>query len=263
MLADSSSIKQLAERNTIEFTIAKDGEKFDKAVYEEVQRTPALISARGFVHLARLKGISKDQVRSLGSVPGKDENDDITNVLRVAQAIIEAKAAEICLCDDVYTSDQVAKLFEGSLSRVSAGADPSLHFAKLKEIAGLPDVGALALQEKNILKDLFALRNSANGAQFRKWFHANCKNDPANTAREYNSLLRSIPFIELATKCSLRFFAQLGVAVGMVPFDPLAGLAAGATASAIDTYLVGRILKGASPKIFLEKLNDLSSAASG
>lgn len=73
-------------------------------------------------------------------------------------------------------------------------------------------------------------------------------------AREYASVLKSVPFIGKSGPKTIRFATQVGLAALMLPFDPLVGLATGATVGAIDTFLVERIFKGATPKIFLEQL---------
>jgi hypothetical protein len=137
---------------------------------------------------------------------------------------------------------------------------PVENYAKLIELGDLPDIGELVLRHKPILADVLKLRNSRSGREFRTWFHQNCRSDPRVTTKEYISLLRTVPSIQSSTAKTLRFFTQVGVSAATMPFAPVVGLVAGATAGAIDTYLTERIFKGVNPKVFLEKLSAFSKS---
>lgn len=254
-IRDKRKLRDLGLRSTIEFSLQDNNVGFAKVVYDQVAQIPDVLSGYGWIELNRLPGIKPNEVRILGTTLGSDREDDISQVLRVARACIEARAAQVAGCDDIYTSDQVGKLFQKGFRVLAERAKPSGSYEIIKKLAGLPDVGELALQHTSIIEDLLRLRSSASGAQFRSWFHEKCRTENAEMlAREYASVLKSVPFIGKSGPKTIRFATQVGLAALMLPFDPLVGLATGATVGAIDTFLVERIFKGATPKIFLEQL---------
>ena len=57
--------------------------------------------------------------------------------------------------------------------------------------------------------------------------------------------------------------SALGLAVGVavLPLDPMFGLGATTVAGSVDAFLVDRVFKGASPKIFIERLADIASVS--
>jgi hypothetical protein len=161
----------------------------------------------------------------------------------------------------VYTADQVSQLYKSGLSRVASRLDYGSQYTELREIADLPDIAELALTDKTKLQDILKLRNSSSGLAFRKWFHENCMGDPIGTAREYASILQEIPKVQSAPIKTIRFLATAAVGIMTLPLDPLIGLGAATVASSVDGFLVDRIFKGASPKIFIERLSDIAKVS--
>jgi hypothetical protein len=205
----------------------------------------------------RLPGINPDQIRLLSGVLEANQQDDIFQTLRTAQACMEVHAATIASCDDVYVSDQVAELYRRPMQETAERAHPGKGFAELTRLANLPDVGELALQNKETLSDIFKLRNSTAGIQFRAWFHEKCRSDPENVTKEYISLVSEVPFIDSFKGRSIRFLAQAAVGVAGLWLNPAAGLVAGTTASVVDSYVIGSLFNNSSAKVFLERLREL------
>ncbi|MCA6121554.1 hypothetical protein J6500_06485 [Bradyrhizobium sp. WSM 1704] len=257
-LKNERLLKNLALRSTVEFSIESSQGELGRAVYEEIKREPSIVKARGIVNLAKLPGLAPNQVRGLSLLIDDEQDDDIFQVLRVAQSNLEAKAAALTGWNDIYTSEEVAKLFRNSLSRVRPRADSEAKLATLVSIADLPDVGLLAIQNKEIIRDIISLRQSVSGTQFRMWFHENCRTDPKTTSREYQAVLKSIPFVQSATGRTLRYFTQLGVAAAAMPLDPTIGLGIGAALGALDSFILERTFKGSSPKVFMERLEKIA-----
>ena len=251
-------LSELASQATVEFQI--EVEALRAATYAEIKATPSIIKAKGLVDVRRLKGIEPNQVRLLSGVLREGQDDDIFQVLRVAQACVEAKAAATTNCDDIYTSDQVSELFQGALTRAARISNPGEVYVELRELADLPDIGDLILKNKGAFGDLIKLRNSNSGVQFRRWFHENARKDPAYAGREYIKMLQQVPGIQTASAKTIRFLAQIGVGVvGAAVLDPGTGLLAGVSASAVDSYLIERVFRGSSPKVFLERLQKLAA----
>jgi hypothetical protein len=192
-------------------------------------------------------------------VLGEDQIDDVFEVLRAAQACVEVRAAAIASCEDIYTSDQVAELFRTAMVRATEQSHPGNAYVALRELANLPDIGEFALQNKDLIDSILDIRNSNSGVQFRKWFHENCRTDPLATAKEYASIISQVPTVQSSGVRTLRVFAQVAVGVAAMALAPVAGLAAGIAANAIDSYLVDRIFRGSSPKVFFERLHAVTS----
>ena len=255
---DKKKTAELATRATAEFSI--EVEELRTMTYSQIKKSPRVIKAKGLVDVRRLKGIQPNQVRLLSGVLQEGQDDDIFQVLRVAQACVEVKAAATTDCNDIYTSDQVSELFRGALTRASGSAHPGNAYVELRELADLPDVGELVLHDKDLIEGILNLRNSTAGVQFREWFQENVRTDPGYVAREYAKMLQQVPGIQSGTARTIRFLAQVGVgAASAVALDAAAGFVAGAAAGAIDSFLVDRMFRGSSPKVFLEKLQKLAA----
>src|ERR1700737_3094542 len=138
---DRAALRQKALKETIEFSIDVENEGFSKSVYDEVARMPHILAATGRIELNRLPGIEPTGVRVLGSFPDIDKPDDISQVLRTAQACLGERPAGIPSCDDIFTSSQGGELFKFEMNRFSKDHDLSEGYNKLIELAELPDVG--------------------------------------------------------------------------------------------------------------------------
>jgi hypothetical protein len=258
---DKSGLSRLAFQGTVEFALETSDHGFANAVYNEVGQNLSFLSHPFYSDLRRLPGVKNTDVRGLSGVWAPGQDDDVFQILRVAQACMESLAAGVTDCDDVYTADQVSQLYKSGLARVARRLDYGSQYTGLREIANLPDIAELALIDKSKLRDILALRNSSSGFAFRKWFHENCTGDPVNTAKEYASLLKEIPKVQSGAVKTIRFLATAAVGVMTLPADPLIGLGAGVVASSVDSFLVDRIFKGASPKIFIERLSDIAKVS--
>jgi hypothetical protein len=258
---DKSGLSRLAFQGTVEFALENADHAFANAVYNETGQNLSILSHPFHADLRRLPGVTNTDVRGLSGVWGPGQDDDVFQILRVAQACMESVAAGATECDDVYTADQVSQLYKTGLSRVASRLDYGSQYTELREIADLPDIAELALMDKSKLEDILKLRNSSSGFAFRKWFHQNCMGDPVNAAKEYASVLKEIPKVQSAPIKTIRFLATVAVGAMTLPLDPLVGFGAATVASSIDSFLVDRIFKGASPKIFIERLSDIAKVS--
>jgi hypothetical protein len=246
-------LRDLALRETIEVVI--DNDELNRAVVEEVKTNAALEGLRQKGPLNSLPGVKPDEMQVLSGVFDANQDTDIAQVLRVAQAFVESKAAVAGRADDVYTSSHVAHLYRGAIEQhTSASA-----YVSLREMANLPDVGELAIQNIDTRNYILKLRTSTAGSQFRKWFHEQCAKDPSAVTKEYTDLLKASPFLESTGGRIMRYLIQVGVGLAALPYNPWLGLSMGMTAGAIDSFLVPHITGGSTPKIFLERLEGLKS----
>lgn len=207
-------------------------------------------------NMDRLSGIGPDVVRVFGGHEVKVErSDEVSTILMLAHANVELRGAEYVGCDDSSTLSPVGHLLKAKQERVQLDLPSDDAFVIFREISGIPDIGELVLSKKLKISDLIRLRKSRNGQQFRQWFHENCRQDPVRTGREYSLLLKDVPAIQAEGSRIIRFLVTL--AVGLI--NPIASVLTGLT----DSFVLDRILRGVSPKFFIERLDKLSKISAG
>lgn len=201
-------------------------------------------------HMDRLAGVGPNQVRIYGGTDGISwKADEVGIVMALAQTNLELYLAQTLDCADLSTGSPVGHLIKGKVERTCTGQYALEAFAILKEIADIPDIGETVLQKSISLKKLLKLRQSSDGKQFRKWFHENCCDNPVATAKEYTSLLRDVKKIQSLPIRILRFIVTgvLGTLCGPI------GLGVGVA----DSFFIDKLLKGGSPKFFIENIRQL------
>jgi hypothetical protein len=201
--------------------------------------------------MSHLAGVEPNQVRIYGGPDAKDQrSDEIGSVLQLAHANVELRVAEAAGCEDSSTSSPVGHVLKAKEERVSAALSAKESFLVLREISGIPDVGELVLSKRVALRQLMRLRSSRSGEQFREWFHKNCRDDPVKTGKEYVALLKEVPAAQSGLGRVMRFLVTQGLGV----VNPVVG----GVASAVDSFFLDRLWRGASPKFFIERLEQLA-----
>lgn len=255
---DRTSLRNLAVKSSVEFDLYSRDQNFAKVVYDQIAADPSILSASGAIDLTKLSGSDPTVVATLSVDESKNPSDDMTRALRVAQACIEAKAAETASCDDVFTSDLVGEIFQRRLDNLSSKT-AAMSYTKLLELNDLPDVAEGVLRDRSLFAELMKLRNTRHGKEFRAWFHKNCRTDERATTKEYITLLKRVSLPQSLAAKTLRFFSQVGVSLAALPLSPSVGVGVGAAAGFIDTFLTERLIGGGDPKIFLDQLKTTSS----
>lgn len=194
-------------------------------------------------HMNKLAGMKDNELRCmLRHYSHRWIGDEVDIVLALAQTNLELYLAQASECVDSSTASPVGHVIKAKAQRTLADKSAFQDFATLKEMADIPDIGDGVLKKSISVKDLLKLRHSKNGEQFRKWFHENCRDNPTKTGREYVSLLREIPKIQSVVARILRFIVTFFT---------------GPVGSAIDSFLIDDLLRGYSPKYFIEDLRQL------
>jgi hypothetical protein len=194
-----------------------------------------------------LPGIGPAQVRIFGGDEPDKATDQIGALLRIAHANLELRAAEEIGANDLSTACPIGHVLKAKEERVRGESSANDGWATLSEIADLPDIAEALLQDPPKLLKLQKLRQTKHGTEFRSWFHENCRSDPVSTGKEYGKLLKHEGLAEGPTARVMRFLATTGA--GMAFGDPT-GIAAGA----VDSFVIDRLLKRPSAKIFIERL---------
>lgn len=112
-------------------------------------------------------------------------------------------------------------------------------FSTISKLKGIPDLYNLYKHGTITMDNILACRESFSGGLFRQWY--------SSTDYSEEIILRTL--VDKGVKESpLRKFARVIYpnVVGLI--GPLAGLAA----SAVDSYIVGRLLEGWNPSLFLD-----------
>lgn len=202
-------------------------------------------------NLRRLPGIKPAEVRIYGGEFPDRTSNAIEAMLGIAHANLELKAAEEVGADDLSTACPIGHVLKSKEERLSNSAQKWLD---LVEIADLPDVGELLLADRSSLDKFLKLRRSSNAVEFRKWFSDNSSDDPKKTATGYVKLLREVSLVEGPLARCIRFIGTTAVGLKF-------GDTSGTLAGALDSFVVDRLVRRPSAKIFIEKLRQFEPAS--
>jgi hypothetical protein len=147
-------------------------------------------------------------------------------------------------------------MLKAKAARLVRPSDVSQHFSELREIASVPDLGEAVLRNAVSVEQLIRLSETRNAVQFRSWFHAHCRDNPIETAKQYVELLRDSPAVQNIPAKVIRL-----VVTTLLGLIPGVGQVLGTAASAIDSFFVDRVLRGSSPKYFIEDLRQIEASA--
>lgn len=195
----------------------------------------------------RLPGMEEMQVRVLG--PSMDVSTNVVDaLLALALTNLELYLSEKFECDSTSSGSPIGDAVALKLQRIYGGK-PYPSIWSFLEIARVPNPAQAILSETRQFKRLLKIRRSGNGVAFREWFHRNRHLSEREFLAAYVDLLHEVPWIQKGPVKILRFV--LATAADAIP-----GL--GTTASAIDTFVVERLLRGKSPRYFIEDLRRFS-----
>lgn len=195
--------------------------------------------------LLALPGMDKMQVRVLG--PNTDaQNNIVDTLLTLTLFNIELYLASKFECSSSGTGSPLGSLIELKTNRLLNQNNMTNNMWTLFEINDIPDLSKIYYSDKKVFNDFLKIIRSSNAREFRKWFHENKNNSEREIIKEYVKLLKSIPKIQGFPPKTLRFVVTSGLGF----LHPIIGMAT----SVLDTFLVENILKGKSPKFFIDDL---------
>lgn len=198
----------------------------------------------------RLSGIEANGVRIYGGPDGNWHGDEIDILMALAATNLELCLADFANCVDSSTASPVGQIIKAKVERC-LGWEKATGFGVLQEVAGIPDIAGTVLNEPvadrpALMSKLLKLRGTRNAEQFRHWFHSNCGSSNLDVAKEYVKLLRQIPAAQSWPGRVIRLIFTSAIGA-MLP-------AAGLAASFVDSFFVERLLRGSSPKFFIDDL---------
>ncbi|RWR04188.1 hypothetical protein [Paenirhodobacter populi] len=233
---------------TRERALSVDDKIIRAEIYHDILESDTLRAAFSGTDLARLPGISPKEVRTYDALSETtDDEDQISLILRLAQATLEIHLATYADCRDVSTSNPI-----GQLLKAKQQAAGSLHSGifTLKELADIPSTVDWVLEDSQRLKKLLKLRESSAGRAFRNWIHDVVDDKDGDVAKAYVSLLRSEPATTSLPARIMRFL----VTSGWAACEPISGTAL----SVVDGFIADKFLASRSPKFFIDRLARLS-----
>jgi hypothetical protein len=250
---------RLLMQATEEVTMGSIVDEIRDETYQDIQRTPLWRDSYslGDTQLKKFPGLEPMEARTLG--PNSKPNKDVIDaLLSIALTNIELRLAQKLGCIDSSTASPVGRVLKLKFQRNLKYFESEKAFADLREIAAVTNIGEAVLKDKSLFSYILKLRQSRNGEEFRQWFHKNCREDKKNIASEYNKLIRETPLIQSKKSRILRFIVTS--ALGFIPgIGPSLGLGAGA----VDNFFIDELLKGNSPKFFIDDLYQFDGASKG
>ncbi len=250
-----SLLYKLILDNTITVDMAKLNDVMKHETYTDILKSNHLREAFAVrnKNLDRLAGIGPDQVRMAESLDPSVFGDEIDTVLRISRANLELYLASHCACMDSTTGTPIGHVLKGKMERVRSEQAPFDAYAQLKELSDIPDFTTYVLDAQPELRhfriaDILRPKHSRDGADFRTWFHKNCRDGGADVAKRYVDLLHTTEFANTMTGKTLRFLST--TAMGFI--GPVAGVLAGA----LDTFF-GDYLRKASAKFFIQDIRQI------
>jgi hypothetical protein len=126
----------------------------------------------------------------------------------------------------------------GALTPVSA-KDSLWSFKKISELKGIPDLYDLFKRGTITIDNILDCRDKYSGGLFRKWYSSTDYDEQNVLMALVNTSVKEAPWIKAARVIYPNVIGLMG---------PLPGL----VASAVDSYIVGKILAGWNPSLFLD-----------
>lgn len=250
------SLPRLVEQATLELDANSLVDDVRKETYADILSSPLLQQSFSVLNtdLDHLAGIEPNQVRIYGGPQIAWSGDEIDAVLALAATNLELRLAEAVQCLDASTASPMGHMLKAKAGRVFESSESAKSFSELCEIANVPDIGEAVLQNAVSVEQIVRLSDTRNAAEFRTWFHAHCRDNPLETAKQYVELLRDTPRIQTVPAKIIRLIVT--TLVGLIP---IIGQIVGPAASALDSFYIERVLRGHSPKYFIDELRQIET----
>jgi hypothetical protein len=247
-LQEERKLRDLLVRNSMPFELSQIVDSIKHDVYNDLRGTSLWKTDFEMANkdLLALPGLEQMQVRVIG--PGARPGEDpIDALLALARYNIELHLARVLSCTTTSSSSPLGDLLEIKARRITRTDVTAANLWSLLEVNGIPDLGKLDFVGTSFFEDFLKLCSSRQADGFRGWFHENKELNEREILREYVGLLREVPWVQRLPSKILRFAVTTGL--GFVP-----GL--GHVASFLDTFVIEEMLKGRSPRFFMDDLRD-------
>ncbi len=248
-MKERNVVRDLLIRNSISLETSEIIHDIRPDIYSDLKATNLWNDKYKFPKkdLLALPGMKKMQVRVLG--PGLDMNTNIVDsLLSLAMFNVELYLMAKHGCTSSSTVLPLGDLINLKLNRLTDESTRSKNMWSLFEINNIPDFGKIDLSNETHFKDLIKLSDSRNAKQFREWFHPLSRLEQNHVFKEYIQLINDVPWAQQLPAKVIRFLVP--TAVGVI--EPISGTILGL----LDAFVIDSLVKGKSPKYFIENLQD-------
>jgi len=253
-ISEKEKLKKLFEKQSDPLEISEVISQIKRDSYNDLKKSVLWREEYNYSDkdlLLALPGVKKMQVKVLG--PNTDiENNIVDMLLALTLFNMELYLASRFECSSLETNSPLGSLIELKASRLLNQLNQSKminNMWKLFEINNIPDLSRICDSDCITFSNFLKIIKSQNANDFRKWFHNNKDNDECVIIKEYVSLLKSIPKIQSFPLKTLRFVITSGLGL----LHPV-----GSVASFLDTFIIKKVLKGKSPKFFIDDLENFT-----
>lgn len=228
---------------------------FDRKVvhetYMDALESPSLRAYFGIrsTNMTLLHGIRPDQLRVFRPHGMRAYNNvgEVDILLGMAAANFELCLAQISQADDVAFDPSIQQFLVGKAERALHSIDLAEGFVDILTVNDLPDLATAVSSGTVSPAEVWRIRNRESAIRFRRWFHECVRDQPERAVNEYVSAIGKKSWIERFPAKVLRFV--LTNAASLLP-------GAGIAASAVDSFLLERIVNGYSPKYLIDDLKN-------
>jgi len=177
----------------------------------------------------------------------KDAVDLVLSVAEINMQILMGTQANNA---DLLVPQGTEFLLKEKLKRECSTKSLVDAFMRLLDLKNIPDIRPAIANNSIPLSKIWDARESKNGEKFRDWLRKVNPEDSRDLEKAYVEILEKDTLAESLPLRVLRF--AITTAAGII--DPLIGTGV----SVLDSFFVDKWLKGYSPKLFLDDLQELT-----
>lgn len=198
--------------------------------------------------LDRLRGVGPKQVTIFNPYVPANSTDipEVRAVLRVAFENLLLGIGRHVEASEITGDAQTLNVLRAKGQRFGFAVEGINAFTQIQQVSGVPDLGEAFAKNGITAQEIIRLRNSKHCQALRDWFGKGSPSESAEeTLQRYIETIGKPSLIEGLPLRALRFATTNGV--GFVA--PVAGM----VLSAIDSFLLGKMFPGKSPRLFMKQ----------
>ena len=201
--------------------------------------------------LLALPGMTQMQVRVLG--PDTDVTNNVVDAcLALGLMNVELYLANQFDCVSSASAAPIGDCISLKMPRLTGIQLREGQLWEFLDVVGVPDIAPPLLADKNEMARFIRLTRGRDAEAFRRWFHENKTLSDKDLIKAYMDVLHETPWAQGTPGKIVRMAAALGLsAVGP-------GFVADAAASAIDNFVVDKLVRARGAKFFLDDLRKFS-----
>lgn len=252
---DKKKIKKLILKNTVEVELSRDiADKIRHETYMDIMNSPALRDFLFFrnpelteIKLNRLIGVNPDQIRVYDfHRPHENPRDDISIILNVAEQNILLFFMSQIDNSDIFTNETAEKVLASKMQRLSRDDKATNNFTRILDINNVPDLSNIISNNGLSFEQLIKIRQKDDAKYFREWLQSESINSQEDIIKAYVGAISKPSAADKLPTRTIRFI--IPNLVGLL------NAAGGLVVSAVDSFLLPKLINHKNPKIFIDNL---------